>query len=296
MNIKKGSLFIIVAAVLWALDGVVRRSLYSLPPLVIVSVEHIVGSLLLLPFIFKLIKKERFKKQEWAMLVLISLFSGLLGTLWFTTALLMTSYISFSVVFLLQKLQPLFALLAARILLKEKLSKEYLFWATSALMAAFFVTFPTGTVNLNTGDKTLQAALFALGAAAVWGSSTALSRLVLLKHNDKVVTGMRFLITSLLSIAALIIFGQLPLIRTITFPQLLQFVFIAVSTGMIALLLYYKGLKTTPVHVSTLLELVFPLLAVGIDIYVYKTEIALVQVIAGATLLFCLYQVTKKQP
>lgn len=230
------------------------------------------------------------------MLVLISLFSGLLGTLWFTTALLMTSYISFSVVFLLQKLQPLFALLAARILLKEKLSKEYVFWATSALMAAFFVTFPTGTVNLNTGDKTLQAALFALGAAAVWGSSTALSRLVLLKHNDKVVTGMRFLITSLLSIVALIIFGQLPLIRAITFPQLLQFVFIAVSTGMIALLLYYKGLKTTPVHVSTLLELVFPLLAVGIDIYIYKTEIALVQVIAGATLLFCLYQVTKKQP
>lgn len=295
MNIKKGSLLIIVAAVLWALDGVVRRSLYSLSPLIIVSVEHMVGSLLLLPFIFKLIKKERFQKKEWVALVLISLFSGLLGTLWFTTALLMTNYISFSVVFLLQKLQPLFALLAARILLKEKLSREYMFWAISALFAAFFVTFPMGEVNLNTGDKTLQAALFALGAAAVWGASTALSRLVLLKHNDKVVTGMRFFITSLISFVALLAFGQLPLLKTITPPQLLQFVFIAVSTGMIALLLYYKGLKSTPVHVSTLLELVFPLLAVGIDIYVYKTEIALVQVIAGATLLFCLYQVTKKQ-
>lgn len=295
MNIKKGSLLIIVAAVLWALDGVVRRSLYSLSPLIIVSVEHMVGSLLLLPFIFKLIKKERFQKKEWVALVLISLFSGLLGTLWFTTALLMTNYISFSVVFLLQKLQPLFALLAARILLKEKLSREYMFWAISALFAAFFVTFPMGEVNLNTGDKTLQAALFALGAAAVWGASTALSRSVLLKHNDKVVTGMRFFITSLISFAALLVFGQLPLLKTITPPQLLQFVFIAVSTGMIALLLYYKGLKSTPVHVSTLLELVFPLLAVCIDIYVYKTEIALVQVIAGATLLFCLYQVTKKQ-
>lgn len=295
MNIKKGSLFIIGAAILWALDGVVRRSLYPLSPLVIVSVEHIIGSLLLLPFIFRLIKKERFKKQEWAALVLISLFSGLLGTLWFTTALLMTNYISFSVVFLLQKLQPLFALLAARIILKEKLSKEYLFWAASALMAAFFVTFPTGTVNLNTGDKTLQAALFALGAAVVWGASTALSRSVLIKHNDKVVTGMRFFITALISFGALMVFGQLPLLKTISFPQLLQFAFIAVSTGMVALLIYYKGLKTTPVHVSTLLELVFPLLAVGIDIYVYKTEIALVQLIAGATLLFCLYQVTKKQ-
>lgn len=294
MNIHKGSILIVVAAVLWALDGVVRRSLYSLPPLVIVSVEHLVGSILILPFIFNKIQKERFNKKEWLALGVISLFSGLLGTLWFTTALLMTNYISFSVVFLLQKLQPLFALLAARILLKEKLSKEYIFWAVCALIAAFLVTFPTGSVNLNTGDKTLQAAVFALGAAVVWGASTALSRYVLLNHNDRVVSGMRFFITTILSFIALLLFGQLMFIKLITPIQIGQFVFIAVSTGMVALLLYYKGLKSTPVRVSTLLELTFPLLAIGVDYFLYNTVISPIQIAAGAILLFSLYNVSKK--
>ncbi|MFZ2206997.1 MAG: DMT family transporter [Microgenomates group bacterium] len=294
MNIRKGSILIVVAAVLWALDGIVRRSLYSLPPLVIVSVEHLVGSILILPFIFKGIQKERFNKKEWLALGAISLFSGLLGTLWFTTALLMTNYISFSVVFLLQKLQPIFALLAARILLKEKLSKEYVFWAVCALIAAFLVTFPTGSVNLNTGDKTLQAAVFALGAAVVWGASTALSRYVLLKHNDRVVSGMRFFITTLLSFIALLLFGQLMLVKSVTPIQLGQFIFIAVSTGMVALLLYYKGLKSTPVRVSTLLELTFPLLAIGVDYFLYNTVISPIQIVSGAILLFSLYNVSKK--
>lgn len=294
MNIRRGSIFIVFAAVLWALDGIVRRSLYSLPPLVIVSVEHLVGSILILPFIFKKMQKERFKKKEWIALVAISLFSGLLGTLWFTTALLMTNYISFSVVFLLQKLQPIFALLAARIILKEKLSIQYIFWAFCSLLAAYLVTFPTGFVNLNTGDKTLQAALFALGAAVVWGASTALSRYVLLKHNDRVVSGMRFFITTLLSFIALGFFGQMTVLKSITPMQFGQFTFIAVSTGMVALLLYYKGLKTTPVRVSTLLELTFPLLAIGVDYFFYKTIISPIQIVSGAILLFSLYNVSKK--
>jgi len=294
MNIRKGSIFIIIAAVLWALDGIVRRSLYSLPPLVIVSIEHLVGSILILPFIFKNIQKERFNRKEWFALGGISLFSGLLGTLWFTTALLMTNYISFSVVFLLQKLQPIFALLAARIILKEKLSVQYLFWAFCSLLAAYFVTFPTGLVNLSTGDKTVQAALFALGAAVVWGASTALSRFVLLKHNDRVVSGMRFFITTFLSFIALGFFGQLALIKSITPMQFGQFIFIAVSTGMVALLLYYKGLKTVPVRVSTLLELIFPLLAIGVDYFLYKTIILPIQIAAGAILLFSLHNVSKK--
>ncbi len=294
MKKQKGYIFIVIAASLWALDGVVRRSLYSLPPLVIVSLEHIVGSLLLFPFIAKQVFKEQFKKTEWIALVLISLFSGLLGTLWFTTALLMTNYISFSVVFLLQKLQPIFALLAARILLKEKLSKNYLVWAVLALIAAYFVTFPTGRVNLNTGDKTLQAALFALGAAVVWGASTALSRFSLLKHNEKVVTGMRFFITSVISLLAVVIYGLFPAFARVTPFQLGQFAFIAISTGMVAIILYYKGLKTTPVHISTLLELVFPVLAVGIDMFLYKTYLVPVQIIAAVVLLFSLYNVAKK--
>jgi drug/metabolite transporter (DMT)-like permease len=290
-----GPLLIVIAAALWAVDGVVRRSLYSLSPLVIVFFEHFIGALILAPLVIRMFKKEALTRYEWMALGGVALFSGLLGTLWFTTALLMTNYISFSVVFLLQKLQPLFAIIAARVVLKEKIQSKYIVWACIALGAAFFITFPKGVVNLHTGDKTFLAALYALGAAAAWGGSTAFSRYALIKHNDMFITGLRFWATTVLAGVALSFLGLQPKLATITWAQFGQFTFIAFSTGMVALLIYYKGLKTTPVSVSTILELTFPLLAVMIDIIFYKTVMSPVQIVAAAALLYAMYQVSRLQ-
>jgi drug/metabolite transporter (DMT)-like permease len=290
-----GPLLIVIAATLWAVDGIVRRNLYILPPIIIVFFEHLIGALILSPIVIKGFKKEKLTGLEWSAVGGVALFSSLLGTLWFTTALLMTNYISFSVVFLLQKLQPLFAVATARIVLKEKISKQYALWAVVALAAAYFITFPTGIVNFNTGDKTVLAALFALGSAVAWGSSTAFSRFTLLKHNDTFITGIRFIIATILALITVFIFGQQSKLATVTWSQFGQFTFIALSTGMVALLIYYKGLKTTPVRVSTILELVFPFLAVFIDVVLYKTVIHPIQIISGVVLLFAMYQVTRFQ-
>ncbi|PIV07893.1 EamA family transporter [Candidatus Roizmanbacteria bacterium CG03_land_8_20_14_0_80_39_12] len=290
-----GPILILVAAALWAMDGIVRRSLYVLPPIIIVFFEHFVGAILLTPLVVKGFKKEKLSKLEWGAVGTVALLSSLLGTLWFTTALLMTSYISFSVVFLLQKLQPLFAVVTARIVLKEKINKRYALWAAIALIAAYFITFPKGVVNFSTGDKTVLAALFALGSAIAWGSTTAFSRYTLLKHDDKFITGLRFGITTLLALVAVFILNQQSKLFTVTWSQFGQFTFIALSTGMVALLIYYKGLKTTSVRVSTILELTFPLIAVFIDVILYKTVISPIQVIAAVVLLFAMYQTTRFQ-
>jgi len=290
-----GPILILVAAALWAMDGIVRRSLYVLPPIIIVFFEHFVGAILLTPLVVKGFKKEKLSKLEWGAVGTVALLSSLLGTLWFTTALLMTSHISFSVVFLLQKLQPLFAVVTARIVLKEKINKRYALWATIALIAAYFITFPKGVVNFSTGDKTVLAALFALGSAIAWGSTTAFSRYTLLKHDDKFITGLRFGITTLLALVAVFILNQQSKLFTVTWSQFGQFTFIALSTGMVALLIYYKGLKTTSVRVSTILELTFPLIAVFIDVILYKTVISPIQVIAAVVLLFAMYQTTRFQ-
>jgi len=118
-----GPLLIIIAAALWAFDGVLRRGLYTLPPLQIVFLEHLVGSILLLPFLRKIVWQDFGK--VWREMLLVIILSGLLGTLLFTAALQQVFFISFSVVFLLQKLQPLFAIASAKILLSEKFYKKY---------------------------------------------------------------------------------------------------------------------------------------------------------------------------
>ncbi|MDP9249640.1 MAG: DMT family transporter [bacterium] len=287
-----GPIFIIIAALLWAFDGLIRQHLYTLPPITIIFLEHLIGLIILSPFIFKHVRHTKLSSREWWLLILIAILSGLLGTLWFTTALGKVHFITISVVFLLQKLQPIFAITTARIFLKEKLDRRYIKWAVLALAAAYFVTFPNGVVNLETGEGMAIAALYALGAAFAWGSSTTFSKMLLGKVDFRVGTFYRFLITLVVALPFLFWFGQKD--GGFVLPDLSQAGYlglIAVSTGMVALLIYYKGLAKTPVHISTILELTFPFVAILLDFLVNGTVLSISQWIASLVLVWSIYQI-----
>jgi len=290
-----GPLLIIIAASMWAFDGIIRRSLFTLPSITIVFYEHLFGAIILLPYLILTFKKEGLTKKEFFLLLFIAMFSGVLGTLWFTTALLKTNFISFSVVYLIQKLQPIFAISAASIFLKEKVSKSYIKWAVLALLAAYFVTFKNGIINFSTGSGTIIAALYALGAAFAWGSSTVFSKIALIKRPSNYIAGLRFLFTSILAFGMVFIMGQSKSLSAPTISQLGRFLLIAVSTGMVSVAIYYRGLKKVPANVSTILELVYPLLAVFIDATLYKSFLAPTQYLAGGVLLFAIYKISRIQ-
>jgi drug/metabolite transporter (DMT)-like permease len=291
-----GPVFIIIAALLWAFDGLIRQHLYTLPPITIIFFEHLIGLIILSPFVIKYVLETKLTKREWWLVILVSILSGLLGTLWFTTALGKVHFISISVVFLLQKLQPIFAITTATIFLKEKFENKYIKWALLALISAYFVTFPTGTVNLSTGEGTALAALYALGAAFAWGSSTTFSKMLLEKVRSEVSTFYRFLFTLIFSLPVLFLFGNSFSGPGLALPSITQFGFltlIAVSTGMVALLIYYKGLAKTSVHISTILELTFPFIAILLDFFVNHTVLSFSQWIASIVLVFSIYNISK---
>ncbi len=289
------TLLIIIAALFWAFDGLIRQHLYTLPPITIIFFEHLIGLLILTPFVWKYITNTKPSKREWWLIVLISALSGLLGTLWFTTALGKVHYISISVVFLLQKLQPIFAITTAWIFLKEKFDTRYIKWALLAVSSAFFVTFANGYVNLATGEGTAIAALYALGAAFAWGSSTTFSKMLLTNIDSKVSTFYRFIFTLILALPFVLLYGH-GQDGALAIPSTTQFgwlAIIAVSTGMVALLIYYKGLAKTPVHISTILELTFPFVAIMLDFFVNGTVLSLSQWVAAIVLVFSIYQISK---
>lgn len=290
-----GPIFILIAATLWAFDGLIRQHLYTLPPITIIFFEHLIGLILLSPFVLKYVLKTKLTSREWWLIILIAILSGLLGTLWFTTALGKVHFISISVVFLLQKLQPIFAISTASIFLKEKLDKRYIKWAVLAVVSAYFVTFPNGVVNLATGAGTAVAALYALGAAVAWGSSTTFSKMLLGKVDFKVSTFYRFLFTLIFALPVLFFFGH-GAGASLAIPSMPQFgllAIIALSTGMVALLIYYKGLAKTPVHISTILELTFPFIAIILDMIVNHTVLSASQWLAAIVLVFSIYQISK---
>lgn len=285
-------MYIVIAAVLWGVDGVLRRSLYSLAPSVIVFFEHLIGAIIIAPATIIALQKEKVTKKEWLVLLLIAIFSGVLGTLMFTAALVKVNYISISVVFLLQKLQPIFAIAAAVVLLKEKIDRRYIGWAILAFISAYFVTFKNGQINLATGAGTVTAALLAVGAALAWGSSTALSRMTVLKLSNTLATGLRFFLTVPLALLTVYLLKDSAGLSTIDTSQMIRFIIIALTTGMVALWIYYKGLQHTEVRVATFLELVFPLTGVLIDVLYYHNILAFSQYLAGAILLFAVYRLS----
>lgn len=288
-----GPLFIFIAAILWGLDGILRRSLFSLPPITIVFFEHLIGLILIAPFLIRAWRGERLTRAEWGTITLVALLSGVLGTLFFTTALLKVNFIQFSVVFLVQKLQPIFATLTAWLVLKETITKRYLLWAALALFAGYFVTFPGGIVNFAEGGAYIAAALFAFLAAVAWGSSTAFSRYVLLGHSNTFVTGLRFLLTVPIAFLFVFALGAAPTLTEVSPLQLGTLTLIALSTGLVALWIYYRGLKHTRASIATIVELMFPLTAIFIDYLLYGTVLAASQYLAAAVLMFAMYKVAK---
>lgn len=293
MKKPSGSVLVVLAASLWAVDGVLRRSLYVLPPLTIVLYEHIIGLAILLPTNWRQLHPRNISRKSWFIAAMIGLFSGLIGTLAFTAALQQVNYIPFSVVLLIQKLQPIFAGLTAYFLLKERFTRKYILWAAAALVAGFFVTFPNGQVGWMTGTEQLIAAGLALIAAICWGGSTSLSKLLLKTQTEAQATTLRFGWTIFWSLLAMVVFSPSLLTLVPTLGQMGVLLLIALSTGMVAVYLYYKGLKTTPVMITTILELIFPVLAVFIDIFLYDTVLAPSQYIAAGIMVLCMHQVAR---
>ena len=224
----------------------------------------------------------------------VALLGGLLGTLWITTALTKVNFISFSVVFLIQKLQPLFTISSAALLLGEKVSRRYLKWAVLALVAVFFVTFPNGLVNFGTGNGTIIAALYCsvpppLGALGRPLQTIAQPRFGKGRNCTPLLWRYGLGIPEYFSLGA---GGQ---ILSVGGSEIARLVFIAFTTGLAAMWLYYTGLKVTQAKVSTIMELTFPLLAVFVDMFLYKTFLTPSQYVAAGVLLFAMYRVSKIQ-
>src|SRR6185436_195501 len=138
-----------------------------------------------------------------------------------------------------------------------------------------------GKVNLATGAGTAIAALYALGAAFAWGTSTTFSKMLLGKIEAKISTFYRFLVTVIIALPVLFLMGKGASLSSPTTSQFGWLALIAISTGMVALLIYYKGLAKTPVHISTILELTFPFVAILLDFMVNHTLLSASQWIAA---------------
>lgn len=287
--------FVIIAASLWGLDGIVLRpALYSLPVTLVVFIESFIVTILLSPFFIKRLPEIKLlEKKEWMLFFLVALFGGAIGTMAITRALFYVDFVNLSVVILLQKLQPVFAITLAGIFLKEKLPVRFFYWSAIAIAGAYFMTFGTKLPDFSTGDKTAAAAIFALLAAISFSSSTVLSKRALKNVSFELGTYLRFLFSSVIMVVLVFSLGDIQSIDTITSKQIIIFLIIAFTTGGAAIFLYYYGLKKITASVAAVCELAFPLTAVILEYVLRGNILDPVQWIGAVVLLLSIFKVSR---
>jgi drug/metabolite transporter (DMT)-like permease len=286
-------LFVIVAASLWAVDGIVLRPiLFNLPVSLVVFVESLIAAVLITPFMlrkFSVIRELSYK--DWLSFFLVALLGGAIGTMAITKALFYVNYVNLSIVILIQKLQPVFALTLAAIFLKEKLPLKFFTYAGTAIVGAYVMTFGLNFPSIDQTDKTVLATAFALLAAFSFGSSTVFSKRALRNVSFEMGTYLRFSISTGVMLVVSFTSGSILSINEISSNQLLIFFLIAFTTGGAAIFLYYYGLKRITASVAAICELAFPLVAVILEYFVHGNILGPVQWIGVTILLLSIVKV-----
>jgi len=290
-----GALAICISAVLWGLDGVVLTPrLFNLDVGFVVFMLHFIPFVLMNTFLFREYQHlAEFSKSDFITFGLIAIFGGSLGTLAIVKALFLVNFQSLSVVVLLQKLQPVFAIILAAILLKEKIKKNFVAWASIAVAAGYFLTFGFSLPNLETGANTAYAALFAIIAAFSFGSATVFGKKVLQKYSFHTATFYRFGFTAFIMFFYVLFTRTLGQINMVTQMNWLIFIIIAFTTGSGAIFLYYFGLKKVKAIVSTICELCFPISAIVFDYFINHNVLSLVQWLSALVMITAILRISK---
>jgi len=299
-NVLLGAVLISLSAILWGFDGVVLTPrLGNLNISFVVFVLHLFPFLLMNLFLlkrYKLLKK--LSRNETIALFGIAIFGGALGTISIVKALFLVNFQSLSIVILLQKLQPIFAILLAATFLKERLGKNFMLWAAIAIVAGYFLTFGFALPKLYDDQNTMMAALFSILAAFSFGSSTVFSKRLLQKLDFISAAFFRYGLTTLIMLPIVLGNGSLSEFENITTLNWWIFGIISLTTGSGAIFLYYFGLRQVRAIISTISELFFPISAIFFD-YIFNNHIlSLIQWISAGIMIFAIVRLNsdnKKQ-
>ena len=288
-----GLALVALAAALWGADGVFRRGLaLELPPGTVVFWEHMILVAITAGTVWRSLPALRkLGSKEWASLLLIGIGASATATALFTAAF---RFGDPTTPLLLQKLQPIFAIVGAWVLLSERLRPRFWTFAALAFGAGWLITFAD---PFAVSVSSAAAGGLAIGAAALWGMGTVLGRHVSAHLEPSQVTALRFAIGLPASAVIVLITegsGGFAVSGGDAFPLLL----LALIPGLAAISIYYRGLKTTPASLATLGELAFPLSAISLNFMFFGTTITATQwvgVIALAAILITMSRTARER-
>jgi drug/metabolite transporter (DMT)-like permease len=265
---------VVLGAALWGTDPLFRQWLaLQLPASVIVLVEQLLPAVLVAPFIVSGLRKARqsFSPRDWVSIVVLGCGASALATLLFTQAF---TYGVPTTPVLLQQIQPLFAVVGARLMLREKLQHKFWAYLLGGLAGAYLIAFPQPN---DVSVRGWMPALLAVGAAGLWGTGTVLGRRLGAKLPFAELTGLRLFFGLIAASVVVIVEGNGHYLFHLGGESSAALVALALVPGLFALLFYYRGLRGTPASAATIGELAFPLTALIVDDLAFHSVLTISQ-------------------
>jgi drug/metabolite transporter (DMT)-like permease len=179
----------------------------------------------------------------------------------------------------IQKVQPFVAVGGAALLLGERPRPRFAWFFLPALAGFWLVN---QAHPLDPSAKGVVVIAEATGAAVLWALGTVLGRYLTRELEFQHVVTLRFFFGLLASALALPIMGASAYSNG---HDSVRILYLALVTGLLALTLYYYGLRRTPAVLSSLAELTYPAIAVVAGIYAYDQHLGWTQWIGVATIL-----------
>jgi len=261
-----GVVLVSIAATMWGLDGLIRKPLsHTTSATTIVFGEHVVlvacTLTLLVPALASL---WRAGPRYILAGIVVGVGASALATILFTEALFHGDFIT---VVVLQKAQPLVAVVGAWLILGEQPRPQFAWFLLPALAGIWLIALPHPLAPHVHG---LTPIVETLAAALMWGLGTVLGRYLGRRLEFEHVATVRFAFGLVASACAL------PIVGAAAFSSVHDSFWIAVLalvTGLAALFLYYYGLRRTPAVLAALGELAFPVTAALVGIYVFSSSL-----------------------
>jgi drug/metabolite transporter (DMT)-like permease len=160
-----------------------------------------------------------------------------------------------SEVYLLYLLQPVFGTTMAWLFLRERRSPAFWPLAALALCGATLIVF---SFNAAAPRVELLAALYVLGAVVLWAAGTVLGRYALSGISFTTTSAMRFTLALPILLGLMLHDQGIAGFSRYTLSELPSFLGIALVPGLLAMVLYYRALRSTPASISSFAELGYP--------------------------------------
>ncbi len=287
-----GFLLVLLACAFWALDTLIRYPLIQsgMNAITIVFYEHLLLTIIFSIVFFKSLKKIwNAKTNHYFYFFIVGGIGSALATVAFTRAFV---FLNPSLVILLQKFQPIVAILLARWVLKEQVKREFIFWAVICLAGALLISYED-ILKLGNSGKSIYSLLVHPGAfqgyilvifsVIGWGSATVFGKKLGQEgYTDEQIMAGRFIMGFLCLIPLTSYSSDLFSHSLETYGKISLMVLVS---GLLAMYVFYQGLRKISARACSLAEMFFPFMAVLVNWLFLNTALTPIQIIGGGLLL-----------